>query len=131
MILRPAGRIYHLEEIRDTINAEYFDTPLELPITWFGSGKIPKSSVVFGSYTYEMKLVKVNRVLDREDVPLSFVRYIVFHEMLHHIYPPKRGKRGRRDIHHIEFRTHEQIFRELDQAKAFLKLWRKKHFAIR
>lgn len=76
-------------------------------------------------------MVKVNRVLDREDVPLSFVRYIVFHEMLHHLYPPKRGKRGRRDIHHSEFRTHERRFQEFDQAKAFLRQWRERHFVIR
>lgn len=131
IILRPIGKVYNLREIYDEINGQYFNSKLNLHITWFGSGVVPKSSILFGSYTFGLELVKVNRVLDTEEVPLSFVRYIVYHEMLHHVFPPKRGRRGRRDIHHGEFKDRERQFNEFEEAKDFLKKWRAKHFPSR
>lgn len=126
-MLRPYGLVYNLEDIRHNLCDEYFDTPLDLPITWFGSGKIPRTSILFGSYSYQTSLIKVNRVLDSEEFPLFFVRYIVYHEMLHHILPPKKGKRGRWDIHHAAFKEREREFEEYEEAQEFIKHWKKKH----
>ena len=131
VLLRPGGQVYHLANIQKEISEIYFNGEVELPITWFGSGKIPKTSILFGSYSHQTGLIKVNRVLDSETFPKCFVAYIVYHEMLHHIYPPKRGKRGRWDIHHEEYKAKEKQFLQYQEAKAFLKTWKKMHLDSR
>ncbi len=127
--LRPKGDLYNLEEIYHQINRDYFDSQVDAKITWFGRGvRTPKSSMTFGSYNHQLKLIKINRLLDSEAYPEFFVRYIVYHEMLHNILPPRRGSRGRRDIHHSDFKEREKAFEEFHQAKEFIKEWRKLHF---
>jgi hypothetical protein len=119
--------VYNLEEILRALYDEYFDVPVFLPITWFGSGNIPRTSILFGSYSCQTSLIKVNRVLDSEEFPLFVIRYIVYHEMLHHLLPPKKGKRGRWDIHHAAFKAREWEFKEYKEAQKFMKHWKKKH----
>jgi hypothetical protein len=128
-ILRPYGKCYDLFEIYRGLNAEYFGEKLDLHISWFGSGKLPKSSILFGSFRAEEKLIKINRVLDEERIPCFFVRYIVYHEMLHAVVPPKRGKNGKWEIHHKEYKERERKFKEFSEAATFLQEWKKKHFA--
>lgn len=129
VILRPKGAVYDLQEIYDGLNREYFDAKLDLKISWFGpKEKIPKSKITFGSYNYYQELIKVNRLLDREEVPLSFVRFIVYHEMLHNVHPPKRKRRGRHHIHHSEFKAKEKEFKEFSEVAAYLQQWKKVHF---
>lgn len=129
LILRPKGAVYNLQEIYDSLNREYFDAKLNLKISWFGrKEKIPKTKITFGSYNYLHQLIKVHRLLDQKEVPLAFVRYIVYHEMLHNVLPPKRKKRGQNHIHHKNFKAKEKEFKEFSEATAFLKQWREKHF---
>jgi hypothetical protein len=42
-------------------------------------------------------------------VPQSFVEFIVYHELLHHVIPPARVK-GRYQIHSAAFRQREREF---------------------
>lgn len=120
VILRTQGEIYDLQAMYDTLNVEYFDSKLNLNITWFGKGMIPKTRILFGSYDHRFQLIKINRYLDREVVPQHFVRYIIYHEMLHDILPPIRGRNGRRNIHHPEFKRREKTFEEYALARNFL-----------
>lgn len=129
IILHPQGEVFNLQEIYDSLNKEYFGAKLDLRISWFGRGKkVPKTRITFGSYNYAHKLIKVNRLLDSKDTPLSFVRYIVYHEMLHNVLPPKRKKRGRHHIHHKDFKIKEREFKEFSEANIFMKKWKKIHF---
>jgi len=129
IILRPTGSVYNLQEMCDTLNREYFDAKLDLRISWFGRGEvIPKTRITFGSYNHQLKLIKINRLLDKQDVPEYFVRYIVYHEMLHNLLPPMRRKKGRHHIHHRAFKQREKKFPHYMEAKAFVKKWRKMHF---
>lgn len=130
IILRPRGAVYDLDSIGQELSSKYFNVSFSHPITWFGSGKIPKTRVLFGSYSYQTGLIKVNRILDSKKYPLFFIRFIVYHEMLHHFYPPKRGKRGRWDIHHSEFRAREQKFEQYNEVQSFLKEWKYKYFSF-
>jgi len=129
VILRPFGQVYNLQEMYNTLNNEYFDGKLDLRISWFGRGEtIPKTRITFGSYNPKLKLIKVNRLLDKDDIPEYFVRYIVYHEMLHNAVPPKKKRRGTHHIHHREFKEREKVFSDYDLAQSFIKSWRKIHF---
>ena len=119
-ILRTQGKIYDLQALYESVNAEYFDAKLDLRITWFGRGVVPRTRILFGSYDHRNRLVKINRFLDKKEVPEHFVRYIIYHEMLHHVLPPIRGKNGRRSIHHSQFKQREKAFGEYSLARNFL-----------
>lgn len=116
----PDGTVHDLAEIYETVNVRYFGAKLDLRITWFGRGSIPRTRILYGSYRHDRKEVRVNRILDQERVPRSVVEFIVYHEMLHHVLPPKRGKNGRRSIHHRAFKEREQEFEDFAEAKFFL-----------
>ena len=131
IILRPKGEIYNLLEIYETLNHEYFDAKLDLRISWFGRGEvIPKTRITFGAYNHDLKLIKVNRLLDKPHIPEYFVRYIVCHEMLHNAFPPIRRKRGRHHVHHCDFKAKERAFPFYAKAMAFIREWKKIHFPI-
>lgn len=117
------GECYDLQEIYDGMNAQYFQSKLELKISWFGKGNVPKTRVLFGSYHHKTKSIKVNRFLDQKDIPLHVVQYIVYHEMLHCVLPPKRKMHGRRSIHHHDFKEREKQFQDYELAKEFIKSW--------
>ncbi|MDN3505654.1 MAG: hypothetical protein P0S96_00280 [Simkaniaceae bacterium] len=130
IILRPFGQVYNLQEIYNEVNEKYFDAKLSLRISWFGRGEtVPKTRITFGSYNPNFKLIKVNRLLDKEHIPEYFVRFIVYHEMLHDAVPPKRKKRGTHHIHHKEFKAKEREFPEFSEVNAFIQKWKKEHFA--
>lgn len=120
--LETKGKVYDLEEIYDQVNQEYFDRELDLSITWFGRcGFRRKRHTTFGLYQGSMKLVKVHRMLDEPFVPEYFVRYIVYHEMCHHVCPSYHDENGRHRIHSPEFKQKEMLFREFAAAKEWIK----------
>ena len=49
-------------------------------------------------------------------MPFFFVEYIVFHEMLHHICPPKIDTLGRSRVHTPLFKKREKNYEHYDQA---------------
>jgi hypothetical protein len=129
LILRSQGLVYNLQDIYNSLNHKYFDSKLDLRITWFGRGeKVPQSRMTFGSYNSRQKLIKINRLLDKSDTPEHFVHYIVFHEMLHEVFPPVARRRGGHHIHHKEFKEREKEFLMYEPAKDYLKQWKKTHF---
>lgn len=116
------GEKYHLQEIFDTINQEYFENRLDLPITWSGSKKRKvRTSRRLGSYNLQSGLIRINRILDSTRFPSYFISYVVYHEMLHHVYPPRRGGDGRRRVHHKKFLEKEREFKDFARAKRWEK----------
>jgi predicted metal-dependent hydrolase len=62
----------------------------------------------------------ISSLFDRTQVPRCAVEYIVYHEMLHLKHPVKlRG--SRRCVHPRSFVEEENLFPELEKAKAALK----------
>ena len=122
--LYPMGITYNLLEIFDELNREYFDAKLSLPITWFGNPlREAKSKRTLGSFHFETSLIRIHRLLDHPHFPPYLISYIVYHEMLHSLYPPlKRRRKGRR-VHHSTFEEKEKEFRDYALARA----WEKKH----
>lgn len=75
-----------------------------------------RRSLHLGTYDAMHRRVRVHRVLDQPAVPAFFVRYVLFHELLHAAIPARR--QGRRTIHHgPEFRRRERAYPEYERAK--------------
>jgi predicted metal-dependent hydrolase len=114
--LNPAGKIHDLAELARTVNEEYFGGRISAAVTW---GARRRHHYVrrrtLGSYSIHTNTIRINRVLDRNSVPRYFVRFIIYHEMLHaDIGPGEKG--GRRTIHSAEFRRKERMFKEYSRA---------------
>jgi hypothetical protein len=126
--LRATGVHHDLRLIYDKINADYFEGKLQLGITWVGNHHSrPRTRIVLGSYHLYQNVIRINRVLDHSHIPDFFVSYIVYHEMLHHVYPPRRVK-WRREIHHQEFKEKERLFQDFARVNEFRKNFKNEKF---
>jgi predicted metal-dependent hydrolase len=85
-------------------------------LTW--SQQRARSSL--GHYDPAHNAIVISRIFDHPQVPRYAVEYILYHEMLHLKHPVKlRG--SRRCVHSAEFQAEENMFPQLEQAKAFLR----------
>lgn len=114
---RVEGHVHDLQRLYDEVNAEFFSDSVDVPITW---GKLPskrnRRSIRFGSYSPEDRLIRIHPCLDQDFVPEFFVRYIVFHEMLHAHLGIQTHPSGRRIIHSKTFNRMERAYPDYDRA---------------
>ncbi len=113
----PEGAYYHLEMLRDELLSIHFPEMKDPPtIGW--TSKIQKR--VMGKWLEtpkgETNWIFINRLLDRLDVPELYVRYVVYHELLHEVFPTYR-EGGRWIRHSPEFREKERQFPQLEIAR--------------
>jgi hypothetical protein len=87
--------------------------------------------VTFGLYLESLKLIKIHRLLDKSMrfckkpyFPDFFVKFVIYHEILHHVCPSYYDEQGKHRIHTVEFKEREEKFRDFDLAQA----WMKKHY---
>jgi hypothetical protein len=113
------GRHHDLLEICQAINQRYFAGEASVNITWArhqtGRQSSGRRSIKLGSYTSRDRLIRVHPALDAAFVPRFFVEYIVYHEMLHHVLPPKL-QNGRRELHGPAFLARERQFQDYQAA---------------
>lgn len=126
--LRTAGDIYDLEEIRRDVNRTFFNGRVRCRVGWGRAGRGRRGkrarSIRYGSWDATTRTVRVNPRLDDRRVPREFVRYIVFHEMLHAVVPAEVSD-GRRRMHTAQFRALEKGFPRLDKmTKLCDRLWK-------
>jgi hypothetical protein len=117
--LSAMGLHHNLNDIYRDVNAQYFANRVEAKITWsrdaqLRSRRSPRS-IKLGSYTARDKLIRVHPALDAAFVPRFFVEYIVYHEMLHYVLPPRRSGK-RRSLHGPEFQARERDFEQFEAA---------------
>ena len=113
----PRGFIYHLEEIFEDLNQRFFYGLMARPLlTW--SQQRARSSL--GHYDPAHNAIVISRIFDHPQVPRYALEYILYHEMLH-LKHPVRLRGSRRCVHSHEFQAEENLFPQLEQAKAFLK----------
>lgn len=119
--LDPVGRHHDLSRIFERLNERYFDSRIEAAITYGPAPRIRRSrkSIKMGSYSADAKVIRIHPALDQALVPRYFVEWIVFHEMLHHVYRVRRGEDGRRCVHPPEFVAHERRFHDFKRAQAW------------
>lgn len=113
------GRYYDLRAIFNKINAQYFRNRLRnYRILWGQKRrKLPATSVVFGTIQEDDRLIRINPRLDAPFVPVWFVEYVVYHEMLHAFVPDEALPNGRRRVHTEEFYRREKEFRFYRRAR--------------
>jgi hypothetical protein len=115
--LGPEGRYYHLEEIFDSLNVQFFGGLLGRPeLTW--SEHTAKRAL--GHYDAAHNTIVASRVFDRPSSPRYAIEYLLYHEMLHLKHPVRRNGL-RRCVHSREFKADEAQFPQLKEALAFLK----------
>ena len=115
------GRLHNLREIFDDLNNEYFGRRITASIGW-GKGNARRAvrNRTLGSYCGHSDTIRINPVLDRRNVPRYFIRYVVYHEMLHSAVKEER-KNGRRSVHTSEFRKLERLFKDYGKAVSWEK----------
>jgi hypothetical protein len=116
------GKFVDLQVIYDQLNKSFFDCAINVPVAWFEKPcyRIFRR-ITFGSYDRTIPLIRINRILDRCEVPLLFVEFIVYHEMLHTVCEARVDVRGRLWVHTPEFHRREA----LHPHYAFAKKWEK------
>jgi hypothetical protein len=124
--LNAQGRCFDLRELFNKLNREHFQNGIQARIGW---GRMPgqrrRKSIRLGVYDHQTREIRVHPALDRPDIPLFFVEFIVFHEMLHQLFPSPLS-RGRRNHHPRAFRERERAFPKYELA---LK-WEKENLRI-
>lgn len=116
------GRFHNLREIFDGLNNEYFRGEITASITWRRGNARAVKKRTLGSYSRHTNTILINSFLDRRNVPNYFIRYVVYHEMLHSSIEEKM-ENGRRSVHTSEFRKHERLFKDYEKATS----WEKRH----
>ncbi len=118
--LEHKGRYFNLQSLFAELNAKYFDSRLEMRITWGKKIKIKRTkTVMLGSYHHGTKLITISRKLDRFRIPAYFIKYVIYHEMIHAYLGARKNKNGRRIIHCAEFKKIEREFHDYDKAINF------------
>lgn len=114
--LKTQGRLYNLSAIFDSLNRKYFNNRISCKITWgIKRNRHYTKRKTLGSYSTHNNLIRINPLLDRENVPEYFVEFIVYHEMLHAELGVEQ-KNGRRSLHSKEFRKREKMFEFYEKA---------------
>jgi len=108
-----------LRSVFDKINARHFSNRLRgYKVVWGRKRRErPKEYFIFGTIQEEDRVIRINPWLDQKFVPLWFLEYILYHEMLHAVVPDKRRGNGRRCVHTDEFNRREREFRFYKRAR--------------
>jgi len=114
--IKTQGRYYDLRYIFNCLNKEYYRGNISASITWGkGSARYRARKRTLGSYNSHNNLIRINPVLDTKRVPLYFLEFVVYHEMLHADMGVAVNP-VRRTIHSKEFRRRESIYKHYQRA---------------
>jgi len=112
------GDVYNLDELFDQLNFRYFFGLMPKPaLGW----SLRVSRGILGHYDPAHHTIVLSKRLDKPDVPVMLVEYVLFHEMLHIKYPTEH-RQGRRCVHTPVFKAAEKEFEKYKEAKEALKL---------
>ncbi len=120
------GRVHDLAAIFAELNAAYFEGRVACAITWgrHACRGRERRSIKVGSFSLEENLIRIHPGLDQEWVPSYYVRWVVYHEMLHAVHPAPRVN-GRHLFHTDAFSADERQFADYLVATA----WERKNLA--
>ncbi len=117
--LETEGRYFDLRGLFNKLNARHFGNRLRgYKVVWGRKRREPpKEYFIFGTIQEEDRVIRINPWLDQKFVPLWFLEYILYHEMLHAVVPDKARGNGRRCVHTDEFNRREREFRFYKRAR--------------
>ena len=111
------GHTFDLDEVFEAVNTRFFYGLLGRPtLTWSAHS----ARRMLGHYDAAHNTIVVSRIFDRPGTPRYAIEYLLYHEMLH-LKHPVTVRAGRRCVHSRAFQAEENLFPELEQAKAYLK----------
>lgn len=114
--LRHPGKYHNLLDIFNAINREYFNESINASITWGSRGpKLRAKRRTLGSYGYNSNVIRINPILDSRRVPLYYLEFIIYHEMLHADLGIDTVS-GRNSFHSREFKKRERLFKHYERA---------------
>jgi hypothetical protein len=112
------GTHHHLPALLEGVNATFFDGRLDVDVTY---GRVPARRTMGRHERRDPRgLIVVNPLIDHPVVKPWYIRYILFHEGLHDLMPP-RPAGGRMVIHPPEFRRAERAFPDLARTGPYEK----------
>lgn len=120
--LHPRGRCYDLRDLAARIAqaelAGEFGPEAPLPrLTWGRRARSSsRRSLRLGSFEPAARLVRLHPVQDQRGVPEWFVRFVLFHELLHAVHPPAKDASGRWIHHGSQFRRRERAHPDYARA---------------
>jgi len=116
---QPEGRHFDLQKFFDRLNQRYFRGRVrDYKVEWGRRRKQrPREYFIFGTIQEEDRVIRINPALDQSFVPLWFLQYILYHEMLHSVVPDEEMPGGRRRVHTDEFNRREKQFRNYGRAR--------------
>jgi hypothetical protein len=121
--LESRGECFDLQALLEQVNTEHFEGKIVARIGWGRhTSKRRRKSIRLGVYDHKAKEIRIHPALDRPDVPRFFVEFIIFHEMLHQLFPSDRDT-GRHVHHPRAFRIRERTFPKYAAAMA----WERQH----
>lgn len=131
LTLTTAGRTHDLaallEDVRESF-PQYFGTEVgRVAIAWAPAPvvKLPRRSIKLGSYSADTQIIRIHPALDQREVPIYFVKWIIFHELLHHRFRADlRARNGR--VHTPEFNALERRFPRFFEAL----VWERGHLDL-
>ncbi len=115
-MLPPAGDVHDLDALFERLNDRHFATALRKPALGWSPGS---SRQRLGHYDPAHDAIVISRILDRPEVPLLALEYVLFHEMLH-IKHPVQFSDTRRRVHTPEFLAEERLFPGYEAARRML-----------
>src|SRR3989440_1682545 len=117
--LRDDGTHFNLRLIFDDLNQRYFRGRLRgYKVMWGRRRKHrPREYFIFGTIQEEDRVIRINPALDQAFVPAWFLRYVLYHEMLHSVVPDETLSPNRRRVHTEEFNRREREFRHYRRAR--------------
>ncbi len=117
LLTDPKGKHHDLNESFQRINRRYFGGSLEKPIlSWSPTA----SRRQLGYHDSHLNVIVISRWLDRKTVPVFFVDFIMYHELLH-IVVPAEFRNGKRIVHTREFKALEKRFDHYEDAVEWLR----------
>ena len=117
--LRHEGTHFDLRAIFKDLNERYFHGRLRrYKVIWGRRRKHrPRENFIFGTIQEEDRDIRINPALDQPFVPLWFLRYVLYHEMLHSVVPDQVLSAHRRRVHTEEFNRREREFPNYRRAR--------------
>ncbi|MCB9745695.1 MAG: M48 family metallopeptidase [Alphaproteobacteria bacterium] len=122
--LDPRGAVHDLTLPFQALNETLLDARFSLgPALALGWGRWPRvpprRGLRLGSCSGQPPQIRLHPALDHAHVPEWFVSFVLYHELLHLVVPPKRGASSRRQVHPPEFMQLERRHPRYDEAMAW------------
>ncbi len=118
---KAAGRYFDLTEIFERINTKWFEGKIKQPrLGW----SLTPSYIRLGFYDAERNLLVISRIFDSKKTKPEVLDFLMYHEMLHIVFPTERIN-GRRRIHPPVFKEAERRFPEYEKIQQWIH--RKRH----